>query len=381
MVALRGRVVVSALSGVLGVVAVAAFLAWQQYDDTRATALNTVQVRANLAGTLLDTYFEGQIAALQAMAAAPAVMNLEEPAMLAYFKRAEPPNGPPFTGGIGWIDLKGAWRVSSTPGAAAVPGANVVDRSYFETVVDTQKPFVSEGLTTRHSGEHAIVMAVPTRDAAGKLSGVLAGVVLVSPASTGSNGIDLGFAGLAVFDRTGQSVLAGFAKPANTSLLERLRKDPDGGVIGSTNGLDGSADHVVGYGTSKVPGWTVTIDQPRSTVLAPARRSLWLALALIAGVATIVLLLVFRTVQRARREAERSDTLARQQRELAGALASASAVQAPARWPSWPSRPTTGMDSCATRSAPTRSTTRRRARSCSGCGATSVATIWPRRPS
>ena len=82
--------------------------------------------------------------------------------------------------------------------AAATPGANVVDRSYFETVVDTQKPFVSEGLTTRHSGEHAIVMAVPTRDAAGKLSGVLAGVVLVSPASTGSNGIDLGFAGLVV---------------------------------------------------------------------------------------------------------------------------------------------------------------------------------------
>ncbi len=327
LVALRGRVVVSALSGVLMVVAVAAFLAWQQYDDTRTTALNTMHVRANLAGTLLDTYFAGQIAALQAMAAGPAVMNLDEPAMLAYFKRVEPPNGPAFTGGIGWIDLTGASRVSSTPGTVAGSGVNLADRAYFKAVVGTEKPFVSEGLTTRRSGEHAIVMAVPTRDAAGKMSGVLAGVLLVSPTSTRLNGIDLPFAGLAVFDRTGQSVLAGFARPANTALLERLRKDPDGGVIGSTNGFDGSADHVVGYGTSKVPAWTVAIDQPRSAVLAAARHSLWLALALIAGVAIIVLLLVFRTVQRARREAERSDALARQQRELAGALASASAVQ------------------------------------------------------
>jgi len=99
---------VSALSGVLLVVAVAAFLAWQQYDDTRATALNTVQVRANLAGTLLDTYFAGQIAALQAMAAAPAVVNQDEQAMSAYFKRVQPPNGPAFTGGIGWIDPTGS---------------------------------------------------------------------------------------------------------------------------------------------------------------------------------------------------------------------------------------------------------------------------------
>ena len=62
-------------------------------------------------------------------------------------------------------------------------------------------------------------------------------------------------------------------------------------------------------------------------MLPAARRSLWLALALIAGVAVIVLLLIFRTVRRARREAERRDALALQQRELAGALASASAVQ------------------------------------------------------
>ena len=327
LVALRGRVVVSALSGVLLVVAVAAFLAWQQYDDTRATALKTVQVRANLAGTLLDTYFAGQIAALQAMAAAPAVVNLDEQAMSAYFKRVQPPNGPAFTGGIGWIDTTGASRVSNTSGTSAVPAVNVADRSYFKAVVDTGKPYISEGVTTRRTGEHAIIMAVPTRDAAGKLSGVLAGAVLVSPTPTRSNAIDLGFAGLSVFDRTGQSVLAGFSKPRNAALLERLREDPDGGLIGSTDGLDGSGNHVVGYATSKVPAWVVAIDQPRSTVLAAARRSLWLALALIAGVAAIVLLLVVRTVRRARREAERRDALDRQQRELAGALASASAVQ------------------------------------------------------
>ncbi len=181
MVALRGRVVVSALSGVLVLTFVAAFLAWQQYDDTRTTALNTVRVQANLAGTLLDTYFAGQVASLQAMAAAPAVV---EPGRGgdARVLQARPAAQRP--------RVHGRYRLDRPDGRLAgvelgrqrsVPAVNVGDREYFKAVVETEKPFISEGLTTRRTGEHAIVMAVPTRDAAGKLSGVLAGVLLVEP--------------------------------------------------------------------------------------------------------------------------------------------------------------------------------------------------------
>jgi serine phosphatase RsbU (regulator of sigma subunit) len=324
--ALRGRVVVSALAGVLVLVLLSASLAWRQYGDTRDTALNGVRARAVLAASILDTYFTGQVGTLQAMAAAPAVVSTDLTAMDAYLKRVQSTAGKGFTGGIGWVDSRGVSRVSST-GTAQIGDLSVADRSYFKTVMATGKPFVSEGITTRRGGERAVVVAVPTRDAAGKLTGMLAGALLIKPTPTSKASIDLGFAGIAIFDRTGQSVLNGFVKPRNPPLLGQLRKTPTGGVVGSTRGLDGKADHVVGYATAAVPAWVIAIDQPRSAVLASARRSLHLALGLIAGVASLVLLLVVRSVRRARRDAERRDTLARQQHELAGALASASAVQ------------------------------------------------------
>jgi serine phosphatase RsbU (regulator of sigma subunit) len=317
---------VSALAGVVVLVLLSAGLAWQQYVDTRDTALNGVRARAALAASVLDTYFTGQVGTLQAMAAAPAVVSLDLTAMDAYLERVKPTAGKGFTGGIGWVDTRGVSRVSSTT-TGTVPGLSVADRSYFKTVMTTGKPFVSEGVTTRRSNERAVVVAVPTRDAGGRLTGMIVGAILVKPTPTSKASIDLGFAGLAIFDRTGQSVLNGFVKPKNAELLEQLRTTPTGGVVAATRGLDGRPNHVVGYATSPVPAWIIAIDQPRSTVLSPARRSLQLALALITGVAAIVLLVVIRTIRRARRDADRRDALARQQRDLAGALATASAVQ------------------------------------------------------
>ena len=358
LVALRGRVVVSALSGVLLVVAVAAFLAWRQYDDTaRHGADARSRARANLAGTLLDTYFAGQIAALQAMAAAPAVVNRDEAAMSAYFKRVQPPNGPAFTGGIGWIDHdRRLARVEHSRPPSVPEGERGRPRRTSRPWSTTEKPYISEGMTTRRTGEHAIVMAVPTHDAAGKLSGVLAGVLLVGPTPTRSNG-DRPRVRRARGVRPHGAVGAGrlHASRATRRCWTALRADPDGGVIGSTDGLDGESDHVVALRHVEGAGVDGGDRPARSTVLAAARRSL------VArprtdrrrrrdGPAAVV-----RTVRRARREAERRDALGAQQRELAGALASASAVRrsrgrsrprsrrrSPARSPSSRSRPTTG---------------------------------------
>jgi hypothetical protein len=223
VIAFRGRVLLSMLGGVLVLVTLAAALAWRQYDDTRSSALNQVRARAVLAGTIFDTYFAGQIAALNAIAAAPAVVATDEAAMAAYFKRVQPPGAKGFTGGIGWIDRNGISRVSSSSGASSI---SVSDRSYFKAVVASDKPYVSEGITTRRTNQRTVVMAVPTHDAAGRLTGVLAGALLVEPSSAGRDpaSVDLGYAGLAVFDRQGQSVLAGFTKPGNAALLARLRQ-------------------------------------------------------------------------------------------------------------------------------------------------------------
>src|SRR5690349_17529656 len=109
----RGRVVPVALAGVLVLAAVAALLAWQQYQDARSSALRTVRARTVLAATVFDTYFAGEIAQMNAIADAPAVVGGDRPAMAAYFKRVVRSNPQAFTGGLGWIDAHGMTQVSS----------------------------------------------------------------------------------------------------------------------------------------------------------------------------------------------------------------------------------------------------------------------------
>jgi serine phosphatase RsbU (regulator of sigma subunit) len=321
-------VVLVALAGVLVLAAVAALLAWQQYQDARDSALRAVRARTVLAATVFDTYFAGQIAQLNAVADAPAVVAADQPAMTGYFKRVVKSNPQAFTGGLGWIDRQGVSRVSSITTPPGQEPVSVADRTYFRQAM-TGKPFISEGITARRSNQHIVVIAVPTHDAGGQVSGVLAGALLVNPTQNSQRTIDLGFQGLVVLDRLGQSVLAGFSKPRNAALVAQLQRSagPDGRVLGDTRGLSGTNGHVVAYANSAVPGWVVAIDQPRSEVLSAARRSLALSVAAIGGVAALVLALFIRSVLRARRATEQQDRLVREQTAFAGQVAGASAVR------------------------------------------------------
>ena len=66
------------------------------------------------------------------------------------------------------------------------------------------------------------------------------------------------------------------------------------------------------------------VDEPRTVLFADARRGLFLELALVAAVASIVLFLIGFVLLRGRREAERERTRARQRRDLSIVLGSAS---------------------------------------------------------
>ena len=78
---------------------------------------------------------------------------------------------------------------------------SVADRSYFKAVVSTGAPFVSEGLVTRNANRRVVIMAVPTRDGAGRLTGVLVGALELRASPTDQRSIDLGFEGLIILDR------------------------------------------------------------------------------------------------------------------------------------------------------------------------------------
>ena len=91
--------------------------------------------------------------------------------MSAYFKRVAASGGTIFTGGIGWVDRSGDVVASSSGGAAV----DVADRVYFKRVTATGKPYISAGLIGRKLRQPIVVVAVPTRDAAGRLTGMLTG--------------------------------------------------------------------------------------------------------------------------------------------------------------------------------------------------------------
>ena len=288
-------------------------LAWRQYRDTQRTDLRDAGAKAIVAATVFDTAFSGDIATLQAISLAPVVVHSREAGMLAYFKRVRARNGGLFTGGLAWIDRKGQARVSTNginPGAAA----NVSDRAYFTTAIRTGKPFVSAGLTSRTTHRQVIVIALPTRDAKGEITGVLAGTVLIQAPTNSQRAIDLGYSGLVILDRENQLVLSGFRHPRSLVALKRFGKATSG-VLSDVQGLDGEPGHVVAFAQSKVPQWSVILDRPRSEIFGDARRNVWIELAITSGAALLGLALLAWILVRARAEGRALDEQARKRRQ------------------------------------------------------------------
>ncbi|MBA2642671.1 MAG: SpoIIE family protein phosphatase [Actinobacteria bacterium] len=297
---LRGRLVAGALVALVTLTALALGLVWRQYEDAKREAARELRARAILAATVFDTYFAGQLAALSAIAASPTVMAGDTEAMTKYFAGFRPGKGSTFTAGVGWIDLDGRQRATSDPGGPIQ--ASLADRTYFAKVVSTKKPFVSEAIVGGTTGRRLVVMAVPTRDEGGRITGVLAGGIVVQPSGDDARATDLGYAGLEVIDREGQRITRrNLARPRNAELVTQLRAAKEGVTV-DTRGLDGSDGRVVAYASSAAPGWMTVLDQPTSTVFGDARRSLILEALLVGAAAALVLALIAWALRRARRD-------------------------------------------------------------------------------
>ena len=315
----RRHLAIGALLAVLVLVVVAGGLAWGQFKDSQNTTLANQRARAVLARSVIDTYFRDQFANLRSIAGSPSVVGRNIPAMQRYVSRLQA-DDPAFSAGIAWIDRAGTARVSGVRQAAAAR-LSVANRAYFIHVMATGLPFVSQSITSRLTNRHVVIMAVPTRDAHGALTGVLVGALLLQPSGATQETLDLGGAGLSILDRGGFSILSGSSRPRNFRLARSLHGT---GTLADARGLDGSSDHAISYSTSEIAGWTVVIDQPRAQLFADAQRGFFLQLALVAAAASIVLFLIAFIILRGRHEAERERHRARQRRELARALGSAS---------------------------------------------------------
>jgi len=288
------------LATIVVAAALVSWFVWRQYENARHDAERQLRSRAVLAATVFDTYFTGQLNALAAIASSPSVTSGDVPAMTRYFAAFRAGRkGNPFPAGVGWIDLSGHQRATSEPSGPT--GLSLADRSYFREVVRTGKSFVSEAIVGRTSDRRLLVMSVPTRDARGRLAGVLASGLVLQESNGDSRASELGYEGLEVLDRKGQQVTRrDLARPENQALAAKL-KNGEGVVVG-TDGLTGAGGHVVAYATSKVPEWTTVLDQPESTVFASARRTLWIEVSLVAAATAVLLALLIWALRRSRRE-------------------------------------------------------------------------------
>jgi serine phosphatase RsbU (regulator of sigma subunit)/anti-sigma regulatory factor (Ser/Thr protein kinase) len=316
----RRHLAIGFLLAVLVLVATAGSLAWGQFQEAQRTALGNAQARAVLAARVIDTYFRGELAALSSIAGSPPVVGGEVPAMQRYFERLQPRDNRAFSAGLAWLDAKGFAR-ASTVGRAKARFTSLADRSYFWNVMATGKPYVSEALTSRLTNRRVIIMAVPTRNARGHLTGVLVGALMLQPLGIARGALALAGPGVAVLDSTGHSLQIAPNSPRRAAPARALRGT---GIIADARGLDGSEGHALAFSTSAIPRWTIVIDEPRSALLANARRGFFLELALIAAAASLVLFLIAYMLLRGRREAERERTRERQRRNLTRILGDAS---------------------------------------------------------
>jgi anti-sigma regulatory factor (Ser/Thr protein kinase) len=304
--------------GVVVVAAVATVVAWKLYVDAKARELTDLQARTFAVGAVLDQAFAGDVRTLRAVAAAPAVVNGHDRDVSAYLARAFPKTST-FTGGIGWIGRNGGVRASSF---SPKPTFDLSQRLYVRRVLATGRPFITGGLIGLRNHEEILVVAVPTFDAHRRITGLLAGSIVVKPSPESKKAVDLGFGNLEVIDRNGRMLLTGLGRVANRPLLETMR-DNTGGAKAGVHGLDGRGGRVVVWSTVAQPHWLIAIDRPASSVFGTARRALELQLASIGAALLILfalgLLLLRRTGRRGALDDARRDAWTRLTRRLGAA--------------------------------------------------------------
>ncbi len=316
----RRRAIVGTGIGVLLLAGISIALAWSQYDDAKSRAVTDLDARVVAVSALVDTSFGGQISTLQSIGKAPAVIDRQLPRMDQYFARVDPKGSRLFSGGLGWIDLHGIARASNPPNHLTT--GSFADRTYFKQVVKTGLPYVSAGLIGRNNKQPVTVVAVPTFDARGHLSGVLVGSILLKTVGESKQALDLGYGDLQILDRKGNLLLEGLKPVENRTLLAQIQHDGSG-ALASSKGLDGHGSDVVAFATSKVSGWVTVIDRPRSTVFAASLRALTLELVSVGiGVLLVIAILLF-VLRRAARDTDAQNERARSWSGLTRTLAGA----------------------------------------------------------
>ena len=270
-------------------------LAWQGYRDARAAELEELDDAARAGTVNLGQYVAGREQLLDALTSSQGIVQ-EDPASADRRLDALDRETLGFTGGIAWFDPSDRVIASSGPPL----GAQARERRLRAALVRASSsggPFVSEGVPASVFSIPAVIVAVPTYDADGRLNGALAGAL-------GLDALDRVAAGFApvrgartlVVDRAGQLIAGpGRARLETVGADPLVRRaealgGPSGAVragsAAGVRGLDGRPDQLVGFAFEpRRTGWTLFVGRDAGDALGDARRNLWLQ---IGGLALLV---------------------------------------------------------------------------------------------
>lgn len=308
---------------------IGARLAVGTYDDERSRARMEVEIDARAASADAGQFLSGRLDVVRALAADPQIASGDVDGVEAALAGLDA-GQLGLSGGVAWFDARGRARAATD---ARRDGSSVRGRSFHRAVVDTEQPYVSEALDAPAFSGPGIVLAAPTRDSDGRLTGVLAGALRLDWLGSVADAIADGPAGeILVVDRAGKLIAArGLAAPVDVSASPLVRAGPASGKrfaqgwFEDVTGLRGSPDRLVGWGWNAQAGWTVLVERPSITGAAQRDLALRLAeIALLLGLAAIAILVLGRRFDRLAAEQRRARELAevRQRRaERLGRLA------------------------------------------------------------
>jgi signal transduction histidine kinase len=306
---LRGRLLLSVVIAFIPLLALEAYLLDAQSGALRQKVLDERRTVALSEAQIIDTFIEGKVRTLQALAATPAVRGLSL-ADVDHVLRAVTQSDPTWL----TVALSGADGLNLSSLTTPLRSVNISDRDYFQGAL-AGKPTVGTALLARSTGQKTLVIAVPV-DANGSKA-VLSGALSLTNAEGELRRSLRPGVELVVVDRRGQQFIGpgiGETFPILTGrpAIDAALRGEQGAMVTDAEGTP----TLVAYASAGLPGWGVVLREPAAAAFAEIDRQRGITFALTGIVTAVAVLLAlvlgtrlertYAAVESARGDLERS---------------------------------------------------------------------------
>lgn len=282
-------------------------MAWRDYRSASRSAAHELAGSASSVARSLDGFLHDRFEMLNTLALGPPFLEANHTAIERQLSQMDV-GARGFNGGIRWLDRDGIVRGASdvhmqlNVSMARVQAVAAVRATRIPSVQVVYGPRLDDPM---------VLIAVATSDAAGAMNGVIVGAMRLDQLRQLLPALNLRAATLTIADTSDHLLMGG-----QVSVLDPVAADaPYRAMIGSRSGsyeaatdLRGTPNSTLGYDWIPRARWLVTVSEPRSTLMATARRTLtveWLLVALLAVGAIAATLHEARRLSRARASDQR----------------------------------------------------------------------------